>query len=221
MLKYARREKFNMKKILLALITLGLCITTASAYTYIQEKENVFYNPQNSTWSNSSQSENDIKLKHKSFIGSGGFTEYYYSNGKLAIGPETNIEFIHDGELIGINSQDLKFYKYIYKNNAFEKQLLTIDEIQELYPDYSIIRVSDFKNNEIKIYKKFMSKKKILLLNDTENSFYKYNYKPASVNPERIKPFIILSHAGKIVFSHYGEDTKEAPALKIFVVNEF
>ena len=62
MLKYARREKFNMKKILLALIALSLCITTASAYTYIQEKENVFYNPQNSTWSNSSQSENDIKL---------------------------------------------------------------------------------------------------------------------------------------------------------------
>ena len=69
--------------------------------------------------------------------------------------------------------------------------------------------------------KKFMSKKKILLLNDTETSFYKYNYKPASVNPERIKPFLILSHAGKIVFSHYGDDTKEAPALKIFVINEF
>ena len=66
-----------------------------------------------------------------------------------------------------------------------------------------------------------MSKKNILLLNDTENSFYKYNYKPASVNPERIKPFIRLSHAGKIVFSHYGEDTKESPALKIFVINEF
>ena len=111
--------------------------------------------------------------------------------------------------------------QYILKNNKFEKQLLTIDEIQELYPNYSIIRVSDFKNNEIKIYKKFMSKKKILLLNDTENSFYKYNYKPASVNPERIKPFIRLSRTGKIVFSHYGEDSKESPALKIFVINEF
>ena len=210
-----------MKKILLSLIALGFCITSASAYTYIQEKENIFYNPQNATWANVSQSKNDIKLKHKSFIGSGGFTEYYYSDGKLAIGPETNIEFIHDGELIGINVQDLKFYKYILKNNKFEKQLLTIDEIQELYPNYSIIRVSDFKNNEITIYKKFMSKKNILLLNDTENSFYKYNYKPASVNPERSKPFIRLSRTGKIVFSHYGEDSKESPALKIFVINEF
>lgn len=210
-----------MKKLLLALIAFGFCISTASAYNYIQEKDNVFYNPQNETWSNLEQSKNDIKLKHKSFIGSGGFTEYYYSDGKLAIGPETNLEFLHEGKLIGINSQDLKFFEYIYKDNQFEKRPLSIDQIQELYPDYSIVRVSDFKNNEITIYKKFMSKKNILLLNDTENSFYKYNYKPASVNPERIKPFITLSHAGKIVFSHYGEDTKESPALKIFVINEF
>ena len=61
----------------------------------------------------------------------------------------------------------------------------------------------------------------ILLLNDTNQSFYKYNYKPASVCPEYIKPFIRLSHAGKIVFSHYGDDTKESPALKIYVINEF
>ena len=119
-------------------------------------------------------------------------------------------------DLLGLESR-----KQEMENNKFEKQLLTIDEIQELYPNYSIIRVSDFKNNEITIYKKFMSKKNILLLNDTENSFYKYNYKPASVNPERIKPFIRLSRTGKIVFSHYGEDSKESPALKIFVINEF
>ena len=31
------------------------------------------------------------------------------------------------------------------------------------------------------------------ILNDTEQSFYKYSYKPASVNPEYIKPFIHIS----------------------------
>ena len=115
----------------------------------------------------------------------------------------------------------MKFYKYVYENNKFVAKELNVDEIQELYPDYSIIRVSDFKNNEITIYKKIFSKKNILLLNDTNQSFYKYNYKPASVCPEYIKPFIRLSHAGKIVFSHYGDDTKESPALKIYVINEF
>lgn len=210
-----------MKKLLLAIFTFCICVSSASAYTYIKEKEHIFYNPENSSWATNQQTNNDIQLKNKSFIGSGGFVEYYYKDKKLAIGPETNIGFIHDGEFIGINSQELKFYKYVYENNKFVAKELNVDEIQELYPDYSIIRVSDFKNNEITIYKKFFSKKNILLLNDTNQSFYKYNYKPASVCPEYIKPFIRLSHAGKIVFSHYGDDTKESPALKIYVVNEF
>ena len=210
-----------MKKLLLAIFTFCICVSSASAYTYIKEKEHIFYNPENSSWATNQQTNNDIQLKNKSFIGSGGFVEYYYKDKKLAIGPETNIGFIHNGEFIGINSQELKFYKYVYENNKFVAKELNVDEIQELYPDYSIIRVSDFKNNEITIYKKFFSKKNILLLNDTNQSFYKYNYKPASVCPEYIKPFIRLSHAGKIVFSHYGDDTKESPALKIYVVNEF
>ncbi len=210
-----------MKKLLLAIFAFCICVSSASAYTYIKEKEHIFYNPENSSWATNQQTNNDIQLKNKSFIGSGGFVEYYYKDKKLAIGPETNIGFIHDGEFIGINSQELKFYKYLYENNKFVAKELNVDEIQELYPDYSIIRVSDFKNNEITIYKKFFSKKNILLLNDTNQSFYKYNYKPASVCPEYIKPFIRLSHAGKIVFSHYGDDTKESPALKIYVVNEF
>lgn len=210
-----------MKKLLLAIFAFCIFASSASAYTYIKEKEHIFYNPENSSWATNQQTNNDIQLKNKSFIGSGGFVEYYYKDKKLAIGPETNIGFIHDGEFIGINSQELKFYKYVYENNKFVAKELNVDEIQELYPDYSIIRVSDFKNNEITIYKKFFSKKNILLLNDTNQSFYKYNYKPASVCPEYIKPFIRLSHAGKIVFSHYGDDTKESPALKIYVVNEF
>ena len=210
-----------MKKLLLAIFAFCICASSASAYTYIKEKEHIFYNPENSSWATNQQTNNDIQLKNKSFIGSGGFVEYYYKDKKLAIGPETNIGFIHDGEFIGINSQDLKFYKYVYENNKFVAKELNVDEIQELYPDYSIIRVSDFKNNEITIYKKIFSKKNILLLNDTNQSFYKYNYKPASVCPEYIKPFIRLSHAGKIVFSHYGDDTKESPALKIYVINEF
>ena len=210
-----------MRKLLLAIFAFCIFASSASAYTYIKEKEHIFYNPENSSWATNQQTNNDIQLKNKSFIGSGGFVEYYYKDKKLAIGPETNIGFIHDGEFIGINSQELKFYKYVYENNKFVAKELNVDEIQELYPDYSIIRVSDFKNNEITIYKKFFSKKNILLLNDTNQSFYKYNYKPASVCPEYIKPFIRLSHAGKIVFSHYGDDTKESPALKIYVVNEF
>ena len=105
-----------MKKLLLAIFAFCICVSSASAYTYIKEKEHIFYNPENSSWATNQQTNNDIQLKNKSFIGSGGFVEYYYKDKKLAIGPETNIGFIHDGEFIGINSQELKFYKYVYEN---------------------------------------------------------------------------------------------------------
>lgn len=72
----------------------------------------------------------------------------------------------------------------------------------------------------LQLTKNSSKKSNVLLLNDTEQSFYKYSYKPASVNPEYIKPFIHISHPGKIIFSHYGNDTKETPALKIIVKNK-
>ncbi len=209
-----------MKNLVIALMAVLISISAASAYNYITEKQTIFYNPQKSIWTLMPETEDDIQITNKSFIGSGGFCEYYYQDGKLAIGPEINIGFVNDGEFIGINSQELKFYKYKYQDKKFVSELLTQEEIQKLYPEYKIIKVSEFKNNEITINKKFFEKINVLLLNDTEQSFYKYSYKPASVNPEYIKPFIHISHPGKIIFSHYGNDTKETPALKIIVKNK-
>lgn len=209
-----------MKNLVITLMAVLISISAASAYNYITEKQTIFYNPQKSIWTLMPETEDDIQITNKSFIGSGGFCEYYYQDGKLAIGPEINIGFVQDGEFIGINSQELKFYKYKYQDKKFVSELLTQEEIQKLYPEYKIIKVSEFKNNEITINKKFFEKINVLLLNDTEQSFYKYSYKPASVNPEYIKPFIHISHPGKIIFSHYGNDTKETPALKIIVKNK-
>lgn len=209
-----------MKNLVIALMAVLISISAASAYNYITEKQTIFYNPQKSIWTLMPETEDDIQITNKSFIGSGGFCEYYYQDGKLAIGPEINIGFVQDGEFIGINSQELKFYKYKYQDKKFVSELLTQEEIQKLYPEYKIIKVSEFKNNEITINKKFFEKINVLLLNDTEQSFYKYSYKPASINPEYIKPFIHISHPGKIIFSHYGNDTKETPALKIIVKNK-
>lgn len=214
------KGEFFMKNLVIALMAVLISISAASAYNYITEKQTIFYNPQKSIWTLMPETEDDIQITNKSFIGSGGFCEYYYQDGKLEIGPEINIGFVHDGEFIGINSQELKFYKYKYQDKKFVSELLTQEEIQKLYPEYKIIKVSEFKNNEITINKKFFEKINVLLLNDTEQSFYKYSYKPASVNPEYIKPFIHISHPGKIIFSHYGNDTKETPALKIIVKNK-
>ena len=209
-----------MRKIFLMMLVFGFSIVNAFGYEYIKENQKIYYNPKNGSWATEGQTTDDMLLINKSFIGSGGFQEYYHWDGELAIGPETNVGFITRGEFIAINSQDLKFYKYVFENDKFKSEPLSEKEIQKLYPDYQIVKVSEFKNNEINLNKKFFGKKKVLLLNDTDKSFYKYNYKP-KVNPSYVKPFIEISHAGKIVFSHYGEDTAESPALKIYVKNKF
>ena len=210
-----------MKKLLVTFAAIMVSAISSSAFGWIVGVQNIYYNPQNSTWSSQQQTPDDIRLKNKRFVGSGGFSEYYFENGKLAIGPVTNVEFVNDGQFIGINSHDLKFFKYIYKDGKITPQLLTEEEIQKLYPDYEIVKISQFNDYEITLYKKAFHKKNFLLLNDTPLSFYKYNYKPESVNPSYIKTFITVSHSGKIVFSHYGDDTKEFPALKIRVKNKF
>lgn len=88
-----------MKNLVIALMAVLISISAASAYNYITEKQTIFYNPQKSIWTLMPETEDDIQITNKSFIGSGGFCEYYYQDGKLAIGPEINIGFVHDGRI--------------------------------------------------------------------------------------------------------------------------
>lgn len=80
-----------MKNLVIALMAVLISISAASAYNYITEKQTIFYNTQKSIWTLMPETEDDIQITNKSFIGSGGFCEYYYQDGKLAIGPEINI----------------------------------------------------------------------------------------------------------------------------------
>lgn len=209
-----------MKKFLLTMVMVGLCSVSALAADYVEETQSVYYNPANSSWNAVQQTDDDIRLINKSFVGSGGFQEYYYVDGKLAIGPEMNVGFLNNGEFIGINSHDLKFFKYVYQDGKFVSVQLNKDDIQKLYPDAEIVKISEFKDNCITLEKKLFETKSYILINDTDESFYKYSYKPQSVNPSYIKPFIKVGVQGKITFSHYGNNTEEMPMLKIYIKNK-
>lgn len=68
------------------------------------------------------------------------------------------MEFVADGELIGINSHNLKLVKYTYNNGQVTSKYLSGREIKELYPDYKIVKISQSKNNETinkKVFIKF------------------------------------------------------------------
>lgn len=204
-----------MKKIFLTLIILISASLSANSFDFVENS--VYYNLQTQKWSLNRQTPKDVKLIYKMYSTSGGYSEYYNNRGKLAIGPFSNREFIDDGNLIGIDNGNLKLIKYYYDNGYFRNSILDEGYIGKLFPEIEIIKLSQFVNNEITIYKKPLEQKKILILNDTKNNYYKYTFKPANIEDKDITGLITVSKFGKIVFSHYGDDNEFFPALKIHV----
>lgn len=204
-----------MKKIFLTLIILISASLSANSFDFVENS--VYYNLQTQKWSLNRQTPKDVKLIYKMYSASGGYSEYYNNRGKLAIGPFSNREFIDDGNLIGIDNGNLKLIKYYYDNGYFRNSILDEGYIGKLFPEIEIIKLSLFVNNEITIYKKPLEQKKILILNDTKNNYYKYTFKPANIEDKDITGLITVSKFGKIVFSHYGDDNEFFPALKIHV----
>ena len=204
-----------MKKIFLTLIILISASLSANSFDFVENS--VYYNLQTQKWSLNRQTPKDVKLIYKMYSASGGYSEYYNNRGKLAIGPFSNREFIDDGNLIGIDNGNLKLIKYYYDNGYFRNSILDEGYIEKLFPEIEIIKLSQFVNNEITIYKKPLEQKKILILNDTKNNYYKYTFKPANIEDKDITGLITVNKFGKIVFSHYGDDNEFFPALKIHV----
>lgn len=204
-----------MKKIFLTLIILISASLSANSFDFVENS--VYYNLQTQKWSLNRQTPKDVKLIYKMYSASGGYSEYYNNRGKLAIGPFSNREFIDDGNLIGIDNGNLKLIKYYYDNGYFRNSILDEGYIGKLFPEIEIIKLSQFVNNEITIYKKPLEQKKILILNDTKNNYYKYTFKPANIEDKDITGLITVNKFGKIVFSHYGDDNEFFPALKIHV----
>lgn len=204
-----------MKKIFFTIFTFLLVSSVANAFDFVDNS--VFYNIQTQKWNTQQTSQKDIRLIYKMYSTSGGYSEYYNNKGKLAIGPFSNREFIDNGNLIGVDNGSLKLIKYYYSNGYFKIVELDDKYISSLFPDVELIKVSQFSDNEITLYKKPFEQKKFLIINDTDNNYYKYEFKPAHVSDKDVNGLLTVSKFGKIIFSHYGDDNDFYPALKIHV----
>lgn len=204
-----------MKKIFLTLLI--LFSVTLNAYSFDFVENNVYYNLQTLKWSSQRTTAKDIKLFYKLYPTSGGYSEYYNNKGKLAIGPFSNKEFIYNGNLIGIDNGNLKLICYYYDNGFFRNKELDTATVNNLFPNAEIIKISQFQNNTITLYKKPFEQKQYLIINDTNNNYYKYQFKPANISNENVNGLITVNKFGKITFSHYGDDNDFYPALKIHI----
>ena len=197
-----------VKKILLVLVAalfFGIQAVNAFDFESVNVNNQVVYTPQSQTWSLGGMAEDRIVLTKKMSVGSGGYSEYYYSNGNLASALSSNFEFVHDGKLIAVNNAELKYNEIIYENDKFVEKALTPEDMEKIFPGIEVVKISQFQNGEITITKPWFDKKTILLFNDTNLNFYKYSFKPQNVKETFVTGLITLKRIGKITFSHYGE----------------
>ena len=209
-----------MKKILIALcFTLLMCMQTAQAYEFdsIKDKEQAVYHTEQNIWNKDGKADDSIILTKKTTSGTGGYSQYYYSDGKIALPLSSNFEFLHKGRLIAINNADLEYNEIVYSHGIFMEKPLSVEDVQKIFPDAEIVKISQFKDGKIKIKKGWFKQKTVLLYNDTDLYFYKYSYSPDnSIKNPYVTGLITLKKRGKITFSHYGD---KEDMLTIYVHN--
>ena len=146
--------------------------------------------------------------------GTGSYSEFYNSDGSFDFNTGCQYEFIYKGDLIGYSNQDLKFYDFTLADGELTRRELSLEEVQTLFPDYKIIKISEFSpnTNSLKIKKEKLNFK-IIVLNDTDRNFYHYSFSSgnAKFKTYPLAGFIDVKKKGMIQFSHFGENTDNFP----------
>lgn len=215
----------GMKKIFLSImLSLGICFSVNAAelisIPYNNLKEETKLKLFEDTWTAKvDRKDTDYFIKFIS-DGSGSYSEFYKSDGTFAFTTGCQYEFIHNGDLIGYSNQDLKFYDFSYNDGMLNRRELTPDEVQTLFPDYKIIKISEFSpnTNSLKV-KKEGHNFKIIILNDTDRNFYHYSFTSgnAKFKVYPLTGFINVTKKGMIQFSHFGDNTKSNPWFILLV----
>ena len=214
-----------MKKILLSLIVMLAMVLCVNAEEFLQIpykniKEESKLKIENGVWTNKvAKKEQDYLIKFIS-DGSGNYSEFYNSDGSFAFTTDCQYEFLHKGKLIGYSNQDLKFYDFILEDGKVNKRELSVEEVAELFPDYKIVKISDFSTNTNSLkLKKEGHNFKIIILNDTDKNFYHYSFSSNNGKFETypLTGFINVTKKGMFQFSHFGDNTESTPWFILLV----
>lgn len=121
----------------------------------------------------------EIILQVKGFEGNGGYTTYRLitDNAQVpkedAIMGEGSMEFLRGKKLYSYFPKDFGYYEVVFNGVKFIPRVISLDEIQKLFPSYQIIKISDLQKGQ-NIYKYSKKNNKYVVINDIGEEFYKY-----------------------------------------------
>ena len=187
----------------------------------LQAEAPVVFCPSANTWAAATVCGDDIILTRKVSSGTGSYSQYLFSDGKEAFTTGSNYDFIFEGRLIAVHNAELKFFEVVYNGEYFAEKPLDDETIQKIFPDARILKISQFKDNKLTEKKPVFKHEKYLLVNDMEQYFYKYSYKPEKVHKSPVAGLFETSKSGKITFSHFNKDSEAFPKFVIRVKNKF
>ncbi len=203
------------------LLAFLLCCNTVYAYDFsdkfsnsIKTQDQISYCPQQNVWSRELKN-NCYTFTRYVTSGTGSFSEYEYNHTKIPA--NSTFEFIYDGKLIGYNHHTLKFFNMTYDGQKFQGKELSTDDLKEFFPDVEFVKISEFKNNEITLYKPLFSKKNYLLVNDTDLDFYKYFFENYKNEKTLFRALFSTIRPRTFIYSHFGSRGKLYTALFIHV----
>ena len=153
-------------------------------------------------------------------------TDYYTRTGSLFTSHDLenifdtgcSYIFIYKGNLIGYS--DLRFYEFTVSEECVEKRELLPEEVEQIFDDFKVIKISEFSSNtNVYIYKRTRQKEKIIVLNDTSMDFSKYNFysNNAKFDKYPIRNAIDIKRGGTIQFLSDDGYSKDTPVYVLLV----
>lgn len=195
-----------MKRLFLSLVILfiGLPCFALEKIDYKNLKQNAKLVYADGIWSVTKSDKSDNVFVKKVSDGVTKYSEFYSKDGEHLFSTGTHYEFIDRGRLIGYSNNDLKFYEYNFDENILTSRELIKEEVQELFPEYVVVCLSDFTTTTNSyVLKSKDNKIKLILLNDTDNYFDNYNYSTVNAKYKNydLKGFLHVKKKGMLHFA--------------------
>ena len=190
----------------LVILTCNTAFANLVSGNFIENNQQITYLQDENKWSFEEISDNSIVLVKKLMEGTGCYSVYNYADDTLAFALASGTEFIQNGRLVVCDNNTLSYSEIVYKNGSFMQVPMEISEIQTMFPQAEILRMSQIsEDNRVWLHKPLFKKKIVLLVNDTDRYFYKLTCSSRKVQNSEISGLLTFSRYGFYKFTHFGE----------------